>query len=140
MQIRVYNSSDFDGVQSLWEEAFPDDPSWNWAQSSVPEKIAFQPDLLFVATQGSEIIGTIMAGYDGHRGWLYSVAVRQTARREGTGAKLVRHAEQALMDLGCGKINLQVRATNTALIEFYERLGYVTEERISLGKRLGTEG
>ncbi len=77
-----------------------------------------------------------MAGYDGHRGWLYAVAVDPGQRRGGVGTALVRHAEQMLRDLGCGKVNLQVRATNAAVVSFYERLGYAVEERISMGKRL----
>jgi len=77
-----------------------------------------------------------MAGYDGHRGWLYSVAVREKNRRSGAGTALVRQAEQALHALGCGKVNLQVRTTNDAVVRFYERLGYAVEDRISLGRRL----
>ena len=73
---------------------------------------------------------------NGHRGWLYSVAVRNDVRRNGVGTALVRQAEQALQALGCGKVNLQVRAANEAIVSFYEGLGYVVEERASLGKRL----
>jgi ribosomal protein S18 acetylase RimI-like enzyme len=71
-----------------------------------------------------------------HRGWLYSVAVRNDVRRNGVGTVLVRQAEQALQALGCGKVNLQVRAANEAIVSFYEGFGYVVEERASLGKRL----
>jgi len=136
MKIRRYESSDFAEVKSLWEEAFPDDPPWNRAESSIAEKLAFQPDLLFVAVDAGGVIGSIMAGYDGHRGWLYSVAVRATAVRGGVGTALVRHAEKALGALGCRKINLQVRATNEAVVHFYGRLGYAIEDRLSLGRRL----
>jgi ribosomal protein S18 acetylase RimI-like enzyme len=77
-----------------------------------------------------------MAGYDGHRGWLYSVAVRRDSKRAGIGRALIRHAEEALQALGCAKVNLQVRATNAEVVQFYERLGYAAEDRISLGRRL----
>jgi len=136
MDIRRYHACDFEGVESLWEESFPNDPPWNRAEKAVPDKMAFQPDLLFVAVEDGEIIGSVMAGYDGHRGWLYSVAVREKNRRGGVGTALVRHAEEALHALGCGKVNLQVRMTNEAVVRFYERLGYAVEDRVSLGRRL----
>jgi ribosomal protein S18 acetylase RimI-like enzyme len=136
LEIRRYEDADFEGLDALWREAFPNDPPWNRAENAVPAKRAFQPDLLFVAAEGSEIRGSVMAGYDGHRGWLYSVAVRASARRGGLGTALVRHAEQALLALGCGKINLQVRTSNEAVVRFYERLGYAVEDRVSLGWRI----
>jgi len=77
-----------------------------------------------------------MAGYDGHRGWLYTVAVSPQYRRQGIGRKLVQHAESALIEMGCLKINLQVRASNAEVVAFYQRLGYLVEERISMGKLL----
>jgi len=134
LKIRRYQDPDFEGVDALWSEAFPNDPPWNHAKNAIPAKQAFQPDLLFVAVEGTEVIGSVMAGYDGHRGWLYSVAVRQSDRRRGLGSRLVRHAEQALFALGCGKVNLQVRTSNEAIVRFYERLGYAVEDRLSLGR------
>jgi ribosomal protein S18 acetylase RimI-like enzyme len=136
MEIRRYEASDFGAVDALWKEAFPNDPPWNRAENAIPAKLAFQPDLLFVAVEGRDVIGSVMAGYDGHRGWLYSVAVREADRRGGLGTALVRHAEGALHALGCGMVNLQVRATNEAVVRFYEALGYAVEDRVSLGHRL----
>jgi ribosomal protein S18 acetylase RimI-like enzyme len=140
MEIRRYKASDFDGVKSLWEEAFPNDPPWNRAETAIPAKLAFQPELFFVAVEDGQIAGSAMAGYDGHRGWLYSVAVRRDAKRAGIGRALIRHAEEALQALGCAKVNLQVRATNAEVVQFYERLGYAAEDRISLGRRLSVSG
>ncbi|WP_254784694.1 GNAT family acetyltransferase [Sphingomonas sp. OK281] len=111
---------DFERLNALWNEAFPNDPPWNQAINAVPAKVSFQPDLLFVAVEGADVLGSVMAGYDGHRGWLYSVAVRQSARRRNLGTMLVRHAEQALSALGCGKVNLQVRTSNEAVVRFYD--------------------
>lgn len=136
MEIRRYEPSDFDDVKTLWEEAFPNDPPWNRAETAIPAKLAFQPDLFLVALEGGAVIGSVMAGYDGHRGWLYSVAVRQACKRGGVGTALVREAERALHALGCEKINLQIRAANEAVVQFYRALGYAVEERISLGRRL----
>ncbi|BAY43543.1 GCN5-related N-acetyltransferase [Scytonema sp. HK-05] len=80
------------------------------------------------------IVGTIMAGYDGHRGWLYTAAVSPQHRRQGIGSKLVQHAESVLIAMECPKINLQVRASNAEVVAFYKKLGYFTEERITHGK------
>ncbi|MGB7406343.1 MAG: GNAT family acetyltransferase, partial [Pacificimonas sp.] len=102
----------------------------------IPSKRAIQPEFLFVAVEGGDVLGSVMAGYDGHRGWLYFVAVRQSERRRGLGAALVRHAEQALFSIGCGKVNLQVRTSNEAVVSFYRHLGYAVEDRVSLGRRL----
>jgi ribosomal protein S18 acetylase RimI-like enzyme len=134
--IEPYRAGHFADVSALWREAFPDDPPWNAAEIAIPAKLAVQPELFLVALDGTRTIGSIMAGYDGHRGWLYAVAVRASHRRRGIGAALVRAAEERLHALGCRKVNLQVRATNRVVVEFYERLGYAAEERVSLGKRL----
>lgn len=136
MEVRSYQETDFEGIDALWREAFPNDPPWNRAENAVPTKIAFQPDLLFVAVDSDQVVGSVMAGYDGHRGWLYAVAVRSQHKRTGLGTTLVRRAEDALRDLGCAKVNLQVRTANAAVVRFYERLGYAVEDRVSLGRRL----
>ena len=77
-----------------------------------------------------------MAGYDGYRGWLYSVAVAPTKRHRGLGSSVVHHAEKALAALGCMKINLQLLATNEATAAFYKSVGYSVEPRLSMGKVL----
>ena len=135
VSIETYRPAHFDGVKALWEEVFPADPPWNRAEVAIPAKVAVQPELFFVAVEDGAVIGTAMAGYDGHRGWLHTVAVRLSHRRRGVGAALVRRAEEALKAMGCGKINLQVRATNAEVVRFYQRLGYATEQRVSMGKR-----
>ena len=136
VEIVVYSAERFAGTKALWQEAFPNDPPWNAAEVAIPAKFAIQPDLLLLAVRQDEVVGSIMAGYDGHRGWLYSLAVLNACRGSGIGAALVQEAERRLRAMGCGKVNLQVRASNTAVIGFYERLGYTTEERVSMGKRL----
>ena len=85
---------------------------------------------------GDRVVGTVMAGYDGHRGWVYRLAVSPGHRGEGIAARLMRQAEAALAARGCAKVNLQVRAGNEAVVGFYRSLGYEVEERISLGKEL----
>ena len=134
--IEAYRDEHFGGVRTLWLEAFPDDPPYNRAEAAIPAKLAVQPDLLLVALDGEEVVGSAMAGYDGHRGWLYSVAVRQSHRRSRAGTALIEEAERRLAQLGCTKVNLQVRADNAAVAAFYRGLGYEVEDRVSLGKRL----
>lgn len=89
-----------------------------------------------MAVLDGAVLGTILAGYDGHRGWLYSVAVDPANRRSGIGAALVRHAQRALAELGCMKVNLQIMSGNEAVAGFYEKLGFTVEARISMGKLL----
>ena len=91
-------------------------------------------DLIIVAESERELIGACMAGYDGHRGWLYAVAVAPSHRRKGIGEKLVKFTMQSLKHLGCIKINLQIRSTNTEVAAFYKSLGFSIEDRLSMGR------
>ena len=134
--IRRFDLGDFAGVEALWDACFPGDPPHNRAAVAIPQKLAFQPELFWVALLDERVVGSIMAGYDGHRGWLYSVAVLPGEQRLGLGTQLVRTAEAALRTLGCSKVNLQVRDTNHAVAAFYAGLGYAEEARISMGRRL----
>ncbi len=77
-----------------------------------------------------------MAGYEGHRGWINYLAVAPDFRRRGTARRLMQVAEHELRVLGCPKINLQVRSSNSDVIAFYQRLGFSLEEVVSLGNRL----
>jgi len=136
LSIVTYQQSHFDSVRLLWHEAFPNDPPWNAAELAIPAKLEIQPELFLVATAQGSVVGSIMAGYDGHRGWLYAVAVLQSQQRQGIGTALVREAEARLLAMGCSKINLQVRSSNIAVVRFYQSLGYDIEERVSMGKRI----
>ncbi|WP_233864141.1 GNAT family acetyltransferase [Paraburkholderia adhaesiva] len=146
--IRPFAQADTDAVIALWLQAFPEyqdtsrphrDP-----RLSIANKLGTQPELFFVATRSqrdegdedSALVGTVMAGYDGHRGWLYSLAVDPLARRLGIGTLLVRHAEAALAIRGCPKLNLQVLHDKPDVLAFYESLGYRADAVVSLGKRL----
>ncbi len=117
----------------LWKSVFPDNPARNEPARVIAAKLAVD-DMIFVAENRSEIIGACMAGYDGHRGWLYAVAVSPEHRRNSTGTVLVKHAIQTLKGLGCTKVNLQIRAFNTEVVRFYESLGFTVEDRINMGK------
>lgn len=135
--IRQYKD-DTDRVQvvELWRNVFGYETAHNEPNLAISKKIAVKDDLFFVAEDAKEIVGTIMAGYDGHRGWLYSVAVDPNRRLAGLGRSLVQHAESALADLGCMKVNLQLLASNEATAAFYRSVGYSVEPRVSMGKVL----
>jgi ribosomal protein S18 acetylase RimI-like enzyme len=123
-------------VIALWKSVLGYDAPHNEPGLTIDKKIATDDKLFFVATNGEQLIGTVMAGYDGHRGWIYSVAVAPEQRRRGVGSQLVRHAELALTRKGCVKINLQIMEGNESVTAFYESLGFSVEKRISMGKRL----
>lgn len=136
VDLRLYQPSDEASVVALWRVVFADDPPHHDPAASIQLKMETQPELFFVAVRGADVVGTIMAGFDGHRGWIYRVAVSPQQQRQGIGTALVRHAEAALIARGAPKINLQIRVTNRQVAAFYEHLGYVVEERISMGKRI----
>jgi len=137
IEIRRYQSEHFAGVDALWKDAFPNDNPWNVAAIAIPEKMRVQPDLLLVALEDDRIVGSVMAGYDGHRGWISRIAVLTSHRDRGLGEALIAAAEERLAALGCVKINLQVVEANAAVVEFYKRVGYQVEARISMSKLLG---
>ncbi|QTD35701.1 GNAT family acetyltransferase [Pseudomonas fluorescens] len=123
-------------VVELWETVFGYETAHNTPSLAIDKKLAAADGLFFVALSGNEVVGTVLAGYDGHRGWLYSVAVHPSHRRKGIGMNLVCHAEEALTARGCMKINLQIVSSNESVKAFYESLGYSTEPRISMGKKI----
>jgi ribosomal protein S18 acetylase RimI-like enzyme len=135
--IRNYNdSTDRNGVVTLWQTVFGYEAAHNEPTLSIAKKVAAEDGMFFVAADETNILGTVMAGYDGHRGWLYAVAVHPTQRRSGLGGKLIRVAEDALTAAGCMKINLQLLASNESTAAFYKSLGYAVEPRVSMGKVL----
>ncbi len=140
MEILPYSSEHHDGVVALWREAFPNEPPRNEPDSVISAKLAVQPELFFVAVQSGQVIGTALSGFDGHRGWVYKVAVGLVHRRKGIGRALMKHVEETLISLGCVKLNLQIRATNREVESFYRALGYETEDRISMGRPLAATG
>jgi len=132
-KIRKFQESDKATLTALWQAVFPDDPPHNEPSLVIEAKLAVD-DLIFIAEEeDGEMIGACMAGYDGHRGWLYAVAVSPDQRRNGTGKALVLFAIKALKNLGCKKVNLQIRPTNTEVANFYKSLGFSTEDRLSMG-------
>lgn len=134
--IRKFEEQDTLDVLILWGEELYDPAPHNSPGISLKQKLSVDPDLLLVAIENDEVVGTVMGGWDGHRGWIYSMAVKPTHRRRGIGTLLINEIETRLRDLGCLKVNLQVRNTNREVIAFYKSVGFNIEEITSLGKRL----
>jgi ribosomal protein S18 acetylase RimI-like enzyme len=132
MIVRKYIESDRGQLLELWSNAFPSPYPHNEPSFVLNSKLEVD-DLIFVAELDGAIIGSCMGGYDGHRGWLYSVSVSTKIRRGGIGSKLVKHTVKHLGELGCIKVNLQIVAENAQVISFYESLGFIIEDRISMG-------
>ena len=135
MQIRAFHPADESAVVALWGECGLTRP-WNDPHKDIARKLAVQPELFLVGVVDEAVIASVMAGYEGHRGWMNCLAVAPRFRGSGFGRALVEHVERLLLERGCPKINLQVRASNPAAVAFYRRLGYAQDESISLGKRL----
>ena len=135
MQIRPYEESDEAAVVALWQAAGLTRP-WNDPHKDIARKLAVQREMFLVGIIDGEVVASAMAGYDGHRGWVNYLAVAPTQRGHGYARLLMQRVEAMLLAMGCPKINLQVRTTNTAVIDLYRHLGYAQDEAVSLGKRL----
>ena len=134
-EIVRYSSEYQDAVVDLWEKCSLAVPQ-NDPVEDIERKVVFQPELFFVALLEGKVIGSIMVGYEGHRGWLNYMAVLPEHRRCGYGRRLVEKAVAELKRLGCLKVCLQVRRSNLSVIEFYKHLGFKDDDVVSLGKRL----
>lgn len=138
-RLRPARESDTEAVVALWDQAGLTRP-WNDPRKDIRRKLAVQPELFVLAERSGAVVGSVLAGYDGHRGWLHYLAVAGSERGTGLGRRLVEHAEAALAALGCPKVQLQVRPDNTDVVGFYERLGYAPYDVVDLGKRLSEDG
>ena len=135
MEIRPYRSSDESAMVALWNECGVTRP-WNDPHKDIARKLGVQPEWFLVGTEGGELIATVMAGYDGHRGWVNYLSVAPTHRGRGHAKALMQHVEQLLLSAGAPKINLLVRSSNAGVIAFYRHLGYAQDDAVCLGKRL----
>lgn len=135
INIRSYRNVDEEAVIKLWKDCGLV-VSWNDPQRDIQRKMKVQGDLFLVGCLNDEIISTVMAGYEGHRGWINYLAVLPAYRRCGVGRQMMEAAESLLFSFGCPKINLQVRRSNRGVIKFYQDIGYKEDEVLSMGKRL----
>ena len=135
MKIRPFQPSDETSIIALWQVCGLTRP-WNDPHADIARKLTEQPELFLVGTVGDELVATAMVGFDGHRGWVYYLAVSPPHRRHSYGRSLIREAERLLIERGCPKINLLVRSSNAEVLEFYRKLGYAQDDVVSLGRRL----
>lgn len=135
MDIRLFQENDKPHVIELWKACDLTRP-WNDPSKDIDRKMQFQPNLFFVGTLGSNIIASAMAGYDGHRGSVFYLAIHPEHQSLGYGKQLMTHIENELIKLGCPKLNILVRSTNSRVLGFYNNVSYAKDEVVSLGKRL----
>ena len=134
--VRTYEETDHDAVVALWSKLFPNEPPWNQSQNLIRLKLTVQPQLFFVCILDQQLVGTTIAGFDGVRGWLHKVGISPNYGGQGIARQLMQAAEEGLAQLGCHKINLQVRAGNDTAIKIYSDAGYQIEDRVSMSKRI----
>jgi ribosomal protein S18 acetylase RimI-like enzyme len=133
--VRPFELPDEPAVIALWERCGLTRP-WNDPRKDIRRKLDVRPDLFLVGLVDGIVVASVMAGYEGHRGWINYLAVSPEHQRKGFGRVMMAEAERRLREVGCPKINLQVRSSNNAVIEFYRRLGYGVDDVVSMGKRL----
>ncbi|WP_116586118.1 GNAT family acetyltransferase [Pectobacterium versatile] len=135
MEIRIFRQDDFEAVIILWERCDLLRP-WNDPEMDIERKLNHDPDLFLVAEVNGEIVGSVMGGYDGHRGSAYYLGVHPDFRGRGIANALISRLEKKLIARGCPKIHLMVREDNDAVIGMYEKLDYEIVDSVTLGKRL----
>ncbi len=135
MRIRSFARGDEDAVVALWEQCGLTRP-WNDSRKDIARKLKVHPELFLVGVLDGKVVASLMAGYEGHRGWVNYLAVAFEYRRRGFGRILMQRAEELLLQMGCPKVNLQIRTSNAEALGFYRGIGYVQDEAVSFGKRL----
>lgn len=133
--IRKYSTDDRNDVIELWSRCGLIAPQNN-PDRDIERKLKVNPEWFLMGEIDDRIIATCMAGYEGHRGWINYLAVLPEYQRKGFATRMMQEAERILKDVGCPKINLQIRSSNTGVIEFYKAIGFREDEVISMGKRL----
>jgi ribosomal protein S18 acetylase RimI-like enzyme len=135
ISVRPFQKRDEEAVVRLWKECGLVVP-WNDPRKDIRRKMSVQPDMFLVGSSGERVVATVMAGYEGHRGWINYLAVHPDLMRRGIGKLMMDRAEYLLKEAGCPKVNLQVRSANQQVIEFYRNTGYEVDDVVSMGKRL----
>jgi ribosomal protein S18 acetylase RimI-like enzyme len=135
LKIRIYRPGDDIYVIKLWQECGLLVP-WNNPLSDIDRKYADPPELFFVGELDDALVATCMVGYDGHRGWLYYLAVKRQYQRQAAASLMINHAETVLVTLGCPKVELMVRESNEEVISFYQSNAYKKESVHVMSKRL----
>ena len=135
MDIRAFLITDEPAVTDFWQRCGLLRP-WNNPHRDIERKVKVSPELFLVGLIENKIVAAGMGGYEGHRGWINYLAVDPLYRRQGLGKQLMQALERKLFEMGCPKINIQIRRDNPQAVEFYRRLGFTTDEVDCMGKRL----
>lgn len=138
MQIEVFAEQHRQALIALWTECGLVVPQ-NDPNKDIDRKLQVGADLFLLGVLDGEVVASVMGGYEGHRGWINYLAVKPSHQRKGYGQAMMAAVETRLREKGCPKINLQVRSTNTAVIAFYDALGYGNDNVVGLGKRLESD-
>jgi len=133
--IRPFQTEDEDALVALWKMCELTVP-WNNPHKDIARKLQVQPELFLVGILGNSLIATVMGGYEGHRGWINYLAVHQDFQGKGYGQEIMNSVETALREMGCPKINLQIRREDDKVASFYQKLGFTNDDVVSMGKRL----
>jgi len=133
--IRPFSPAETEEVVTLWEACGLVRP-WNDPRKDIARKLTVQPELFLVGEDGGAVVATAMAGFDGHRGWVYYVAVAPERQGEGLARTLLAEVEERLMAVGCPKVNVQIRSGNDRVAGFWSGLGYAPDGATGMGKRL----
>ena len=134
--IRIYRERDREQVLALWQECDLIHPK-NDPRKDLDRKKGFGEELFLVIEDREKIIGTVMGGYDGHRGIINYLGVHPSFRGQGLGKMLLQAVEQKLKDFGCPQVNLLVWSNNSEVLDFYEKSQYSkANDIVLLRKRL----
>ena len=131
--IRPFVIEDTDGVLDVWSLAGMTTPERN-PRADIQKKLRHSPESFFVGTFEGKVVATVMVGYDGHRGWIYSLAVRPDLQRKGIGSQMMEHAENCLRQHGCPRAKLQIDEARSDVAGFYKKLGYEVQPLVSMAK------
>jgi ribosomal protein S18 acetylase RimI-like enzyme len=135
MEIRPFREADTDAVVALWDRCGLLRP-WNDPRKDIARKLEVQRELFLVGEIKQRLVAVVMAGYEGHRGWVNYLAVEPERQGQGLGRQMMAAVERGLAERGCPKVQLQIRRGNLDVVRFYGELGYAEDEVISMGKRL----
>lgn len=133
--IRPFQTEDEDALVALWKMCELTVP-WNNPHKDIARKLQVQPELFLVGILDNSLIATVMGGYEGHRGWINYLAVHQDFQGKGYGQEIMNSVATRLREMGCPKINLQIRRGDEKVASFYQKLGFTNDHVVSMGKRL----
>ena len=133
LEIRPFVIEDTDAVLEVWSLAGMTMPERN-PRSDIQKKLRHSPESFFVGTLDGTVVATVMVGYDGHRGWIYSLAVKPDLQHRGIGTQMMEHAESWLRQQGCLRVKLQIDDARSGVTEFYRKLGYEVQQLVSMAK------